>query len=135
MKKTVLKLSELSCGHCVASTKKALEAVPGVVSADVTIDKAVVLGDVDAHALIKAVEDAGYKAQLENDDHTIVLHLSDLSCDHCVGTTKKALEAVPGVSDVQVSLDKAIVKGDASPEALIAAVEKAGYKATLADAK
>lgn len=132
MKTTILTLSELSCGHCVASTKKALEAVPGVESADVTLDKAVVVGDVDAHALIKAVADAGYKAELAHDDHKVELALSDLSCGHCVATTKKALEAVDGVRHVEITVDHATVTGDADPQALINAVKAAGYNAKLA---
>lgn len=61
---TVLALQGLSCMHCVGSTRKALEAVPGVTAADVTIDNATVTGDVDPQTLIKAVEEAGYNANL-----------------------------------------------------------------------
>ncbi|MDW5505654.1 cation transporter [Pseudomonas lundensis] len=61
---TVLALQGLSCMHCVGSTRKALEAVPGVTAADVTIDNATVTGDVDPQTLIKAVEEAGYHANL-----------------------------------------------------------------------
>ena len=48
---------------------------------------------------------------------------------HCVGTTRKALEAVPGVFAADVAIDSAKVYGDADPQALIAAVEDAGYHA------
>jgi Cu+-exporting ATPase len=51
---------------------------------------------------------------------------------HCVGSTRKALEAVPGVSAVEVALDSAKVTGDVAPQMLINAVEQAGYQATLA---
>lgn len=65
---TVLNLQGLSCGHCVASTRKALEAVSGTQEVEVTIDKAVVKGDATSQSLIDAVENAGYHAQLSADE-------------------------------------------------------------------
>lgn len=59
---TELTLSGLSCGHCVASTRQALAAVPGVKAADVRLDHAAVYGAADPLALIQAVEQAGYHA-------------------------------------------------------------------------
>ncbi|WP_413740116.1 copper-exporting P-type ATPase CopA [Sodalis sp. RH14] len=61
---TELQLSGLSCGHCVATTRKALAAVPGVNAAEVTLDHAGVYGAADPAALIRAVEQAGYQAIL-----------------------------------------------------------------------
>ncbi|CAI1517292.1 Copper-exporting P-type ATPase A [Serratia proteamaculans] len=61
-----------------------------------------------------------------------VLALQGLTCMHCVGSTRKALETVPGVTAVDVALDSAKVTGDADPQTLINAVEQAGYQATLA---
>lgn len=59
-----LKIEGMMCEHCVAHVKKGLEAVDGVVSADVSLEKknAVVTlsGDVPDAVLAKAVEDAGY---------------------------------------------------------------------------
>jgi Cu+-exporting ATPase len=63
---------------------------------------------------------------------TTVLALQGLSCMHCVGSTRKALEAVPGVTAADVAIDSAKVTGDADPQTLINAVEQAGYHATLA---
>lgn len=63
---------------------------------------------------------------------TTVLNLEGLSCGHCVASTRKALEAVPGTTQVEVELNKAIVQSSASSQLLIAAVEEAGYHAELA---
>lgn len=65
---------------------------------------------------------------------TTVLALQGLSCMHCVGNTRKALEAVPGVTAVDVTIDSATVTGDATPQQLINAVEQAGYHASEAGA-
>jgi len=61
-----------------------------------------------------------------------VLALQGLTCMHCVGSTRKALEAVPGVTAVDVAIDSAKVTGDVAPQPLINAVEQAGYHASLA---
>lgn len=63
---------------------------------------------------------------------TTVLNLEGLSCRHCVASTRKALEAVPGTTQVEVELNKAVVQSSASSQQLIAAVEEAGYHAELA---
>ncbi|MBU4326576.1 MAG: heavy-metal-associated domain-containing protein [Proteobacteria bacterium] len=34
------------------------------------------------------------------------IKIKGMSCQHCVGSTKKALEAIPGISNVQIDLEK-----------------------------
>jgi P-type Cu+ transporter len=164
---TVLALQGLSCMHCVGSTRKALEAVPGVTTADVTIDSAKVTGDADPQTLIEAVEQAGYHASLagadshpkteplvdatpslpetqsaaqvltpatsEQDDDSVQLLLSGMSCASCVSKVQNALQSVPGVEQARVNLAErsALITGAANPQQLIAAVEKAGYGAEM----
>ena len=64
------------------------------------------------------------------------LVIDGMSCMHCVAHVKEALEAVPGVRNVEVSLDEGTAKLEAgmlaSDEKLVAAVEAAGYKAQMA---
>lgn len=59
--------------------------------------------------------------------------IKGMSCEHCAAHVKEALEAIAGVSSVQVSLTEknAMVEhGDlVAPEALKAAVNEAGYEA------
>lgn len=64
---TTLKVTGMTCGHCVAAVTKALEAVPGVEKADVSLEKAqaVVSGDADRQAMIDAVKEEGYEAQAQ----------------------------------------------------------------------
>ena len=66
---------------------------------------------------------------------TISFAVGGMSCAACVGRVEKALRAVPGVADASVNLatERATVQtlaGGATPEQLIAAVEKAGYAAS-----
>ncbi len=61
------------------------------------------------------------------------LKVEGMTCGHCVMHVTKALKAVIGVQDAQVSLEKAeaLVSGEGSLDAstLVRAVESAGYKA------
>ena len=61
------------------------------------------------------------------------IKIEGMMCMHCVAYVKEALEKVPGVSKVEVSLENknAIVEGDAKNEDLIKAVVDAGYKAEM----
>ncbi len=62
---TELEIDGMTCGHCVAGVKRALEAVPGVVSAEVSLaeGRAHVKGDAPRGALQAAVEDEGYSVR------------------------------------------------------------------------
>lgn len=64
----------------------------------------------------------------------IELKVKGMSCQHCVKAVSEALASVPGVSRVvSVELDsgRALVEGDAEPEALASAVAEAGYEAEV----
>ena len=65
----ILKVEGMSCNHCVASVKKALEGIDGVREADVSLeDKSARVEfdkDLADEVLVKAVEDAGYSAKIE----------------------------------------------------------------------
>ncbi|KEF33940.1 MULTISPECIES: CopZ family metallochaperone [Deinococcus] len=65
---------------------------------------------------------------------TTELTISGMSCGHCVKAVETALRGVPGVQDVRVDLaaGRATVEGQASPEALMAAVKEEGYGAAVA---
>ncbi|MCC6609057.1 MAG: heavy-metal-associated domain-containing protein [Burkholderiales bacterium] len=67
MQATTLKVTGMTCNHCVMSVTKALKQVPGVESADVSLEQAqaVVKGTADAQSLIKAVKEEGYDAALQ----------------------------------------------------------------------
>ena len=64
MKKTI-RIEGMMCGHCSGRVKKALEAVAGVETAEVSHEtgtaEVTLRGHVSGEALAKAVTDAGYK--------------------------------------------------------------------------
>lgn len=56
----------MTCHHCVHAVTKALQAVAGVEKVSVSLDagRAHVEGNANPPALIRAVEEEGYKAQV-----------------------------------------------------------------------
>ncbi|EON3358158.1 copper-exporting P-type ATPase CopA [Yersinia enterocolitica] len=131
---TVLALHGLSCMNCAKRVKTALESREDVHHAEVNVHYAKVTGEADTATLIDTVKQAGYQAE-EAQTPDIELQLSGLSCGHCTESTRKALEAVPGVIVADVSLDNAKVYGKVEAQTLIDAVEQAGYHATLPGAQ
>ena len=63
------------------------------------------------------------------------LHITGMTCGHCVKHVEQALRQVPGVTAVAVDLASgtARVEGAADPAALVAAVEAEDYTATVQD--
>ena len=63
------------------------------------------------------------------------LNITGMSCGHCVSHVKSALEEVDGVSLADVSLEKhqadVTFSSEVTDEALVAAVEGAGYEAEV----
>jgi copper chaperone CopZ len=64
METTTLSITGMTCGHCVASVRKALSAVPGVQVQDVRIGSATLEATTPAalDGAVAAVQDAGYDA-------------------------------------------------------------------------
>ena len=60
-----LKVSGMTCAHCVAAVSRAVRAVPGAGDVTVSLDRGevVVTGDPDLRAVRDAVAEEGYEAQ------------------------------------------------------------------------
>lgn len=138
----ILSISGMMRDHCVMHVTEALKSVAGVQNAVVSLDppQALVTGvDLEIPALIKVVEEAGYGASLKEDSqHSIVLDISGMMCDHCVMHVRQALESVPGVKSASVDLEsksaKVYLDSDSDvdiSEKLIQEVKEAGYDARL----
>jgi len=57
-----------------------------------------------------------------------------MKCQHCVQTTTKAVEALPGYqsSEIDLAAGTLTVVGDIDPAAVCAAVTEAGFPTTVA---
>lgn len=122
--------SGLTCGGCVSTVKGALDAVPGVTSATVTLTGAAVAGSASAEACVAAA--AGVGKTLAPITRR-VYSVEGMTCGGCVGGVKEAIQGVRGVESVEVELEgRAVVVGSYA-----AGVEEAvggvGKKAVLVE--
>ncbi len=141
---TTFDVDGMTCASCVRRVEKALEKVDGVQQAQVNLatETATVtaLESVTPDTLRSAVEKAGYtpgtitEPQPEPqtiDDISVSFEVDGMTCASCVRRVEKALEKVPGVSNVGVNLatETATVHIDQSvtADAIEAAVTGAGY--------
>lgn len=69
---TQLNVTGMTCGHCQSAVTKALKAVPGVEAAEVDLasGRAVIHGAALPEALMEAVADEGYSAEVVRADAT-----------------------------------------------------------------
>ncbi len=127
-----LPISGMTCASCAGRVERALRKVPGVTAAAVNLASEQVRVDADGSelaTLIQAVETAGYGVPTQ----VVELTIEGMTCASCVGRVERALLKVPGVRSAAVNLasERARVEllGTLEPNALIQAVESAGYHA------
>ncbi|MCF1958444.1 copper ion binding protein, partial [Escherichia coli] len=68
-----------------------------------------------------------------DDDSSVQLLIDGMTCASCVSKVHKALQSVDGVENVRVNLAErsALVTGEIDHDALVTAIEKAGYGAEI----
>jgi Au+-exporting ATPase len=130
-----LPIEGMTCASCVGRVEAALRKVAGVgsVAVNLATERAEVRssegGAVDRAALVQAIEAAGYDVPAQ----TIELSIEGMTCASCVGRVERSLQAVPGVVQATANLatERATVRGVAAADALVAAIDKAGYEARI----
>ncbi|MDH1659163.1 heavy metal translocating P-type ATPase [Pseudomonas mosselii] len=129
-----LPIGGMTCASCAGRVERALRKVTGTehVSVNLATEQARVQAPADSlPALVDAVRDAGYSVPTR----TLELQIGGMTCASCAGRVERALGKLPGVEQISVNLasERAhleVLEG-VDDGALIAAVEKAGYSATL----
>ncbi|AEJ61000.1 heavy metal translocating P-type ATPase [Spirochaeta thermophila DSM 6578] len=134
----VLDIEGMSCTSCAQRVKKALSSREGVREAEVDFPshraKVVVEGAVAMEELLKAVEEAGYRARLAEVGEVAVktYRVEGMSCTSCAQRVKRALEKVEGVQEAEVSFAsgeaRVVLQEEVPDEVLAHAVEDAGYR-------
>lgn len=58
------------------------------------------------------------------------IQIKGMSCQHCVASVTKALEELPGISDVQVNLDsgEALYQGEVDEQKIRQAIDNIGFE-------
>lgn len=128
----------MSCASCVRRVERAIAAVPGVEHVDVNLatERASVLTapGLKAAAVADVLRAVGYPPVEE----TIDLTITGMTCASCSGRVERVLLAIPGVVTAEVNLatERARVRllaGGARASDLATAIERAGYKARVAE--
>lgn len=59
-----------------------------------------------------------------------IIQIKGMTCQHCVASTKEALEKIPGIHDVKVDLDKgeASYSGEVDQKQVKEAIERIGFE-------
>ncbi|MEJ2029174.1 MAG: heavy metal translocating P-type ATPase [Maritimibacter sp.] len=134
----ILSVEGMSCASCVGRVVRGLSAVDGINDVAVNLASETAQLHLDSpERLLEAadtLDKLGYPARRAE----VVLSISSMTCASCVGRVDRALEALPGVLEVNVNLasDTARVsylEGSVTPEALIAATTAIGYPAEIAE--
>ncbi|NGZ86723.1 heavy metal translocating P-type ATPase [Duganella aceris] len=127
-----LPISGMTCASCAGRVERALSKVSGAenVSVNLATEQVRLQAPADSlPALLSAVDAAGYAVP----SASVELAIDGMTCASCSGRVEKALAKLPGVASVSVNLasERAHIEllGNVSTDALVAAVEKAGYAA------
>ncbi|MER3457162.1 MAG: heavy metal translocating P-type ATPase [candidate division GAL15 bacterium] len=135
MSRVVLPIEGMSCASCVANVEQALRQVPGVreVRVSLATEQATVEYDpsaADLQDFRRAVEEVGYRLRRA----TVTLRVTGMTCASCVENVRRALQALPGVLEVSVSLPTETAHVEYLPGAMtvrdmLTAVREVGYGA------
>lgn len=140
-----IKVLGMMCEHCVRRVTKALESLPGIEEVEVSLaeEKACFNWDsslTDRRSIYHAIEEAGYEVndpEYKESSGKVPGQVSvyGMTCEHCVSRVSKALEKVPGMENVHVSLQDSQANFNYDPdqvkeEDIREAIEEAGYSTT-----
>ncbi len=133
-KKTVLKITGMTCATCAKTIEKSLSHLDGVFDTTINLgtESAAIEYDTSKLEVVdleKAVRDAGYDVI----DERAVLKIGGMTCATCVATIENSLKKMDGTIDVNVNLgaEKAFVTYNptiATITDMKRAIEDAGYQ-------
>lgn len=135
----VLPVNGMTCAACAVRIEKNVARLPGVVDVHVNLAseraRVVLEEGTTWRDVVARIEKTGYSVPT----HTLELNIEGMTCAACATRIEKVVGRVDAVQSVHVNLasEKAhitYVPGAVQEQALLRAVEKAGYSATLTSA-
>jgi Cu+-exporting ATPase len=139
------KVNGMSCSSCSNNVQKKLNALDGIINANISIatEKGQVDYDsniVDVKTILSTVDNLGYEAILDEEKNTqkVTLKIKGMSCTACAGTIEKSLTKMDGIvtANVNFAAEKATVEYDAKKVRLMDLQKKVaslGYELDLED--
>ena len=132
-----LPLAGMTCAACAARIERVLNRLPGVAaSVNLASERARIElagGETSPQQIVESIEKAGFAVPQQ----TLELAIEGMTCAACSTRLEKVLNRLPGVdAAVNLAAERARIRytpGVADAALLITAVEKAGFKASVAD--
>jgi mercuric ion transport protein len=150
-KQVTLELKGMTCAGCVPNVTRALKGIPGIYKAQVTYkpQRAVIRFNpqkTNPGQFIAAIKKAGYQARISDKKKKAVglvkvkqvtLEITGMTCGGCIVNVKNALKKVKGIVSASITYkpQRAVIRYHAKKARvgqMIAAIQKAGYKAKRA---
>lgn len=141
--KANFKIDGMTCSSCAMIIQKKLNSLDGIVNANINIatEKGQVEYDrtkIDIQAILKGVEDAGYKGMLEEENNTekVTLKVKDMTCTVCASKIETTLRQMEGVisANVNFAVEKVTIEYDSKKVRVIDMQKKVvglGYELNL----
>ncbi len=135
----IVKISGMTCTHCVNAITKALNSLDevGFISVNLETGIARIKGrSLDKEVIKNEIESLGYKVEgveiLRRDaSDMLMVKIKGMTCSHCAMSVKKGLERIPYVENVAVDIDKGearIEGGNIDNELIKKEVRELGYE-------
>lgn len=133
-----LPVEGMTCASCAARIEKNVAKMPGVKEVNVNLAseraRVVLDGTTSWHEVVEKIEKTGYKVPLQELD----LNIEGMTCASCSARIEKVVGKLPGVDSIHVNLASekghvVFVSGFVKESDILAAVQKAGYGAKVAD--
>lgn len=142
-KKLVFKIEGMTCSSCANNIEKKLKSLDGILTTNINIatEKGQVEYDsskIDEKAILKGVEDAGYKGNVEEEkkQEKVTLKVHGMTCTACSSRVEKALNNMDGIISANVNFpaEKVTIEYDSSQLRLLdikKKVSQVGYELDL----
>lgn len=137
------KIEGMTCSACSTAVQRAIAKIPGVNESEVNLlmNQATVTFDdsVSDSQIIEAIQNAGYQAQVIQDNKELELDIEGMTCANCSLAVERALAKQEGVESIEVNLitNKAQVTFNPglikTPE-ILEVIKEAGYGASVSEA-
>ncbi|KAI0702855.1 heavy metal translocatin [Cytidiella melzeri] len=149
----------MTCASCINTITRCVSDIPGVSEVAVNLlgkSATVLVDDASrADAVVEAIEDAGYEAEVVSVQSTkpkpsrakdqprnnfdgpfyLTLSVGGMTCSSCTTTITSLLDGMPGVSEAALSLvgksAAALIQRKDLAEQIVQTIEEAGYEADI----
>lgn len=143
----LIRIGGMTCSACSSSITNALNDEPGVIDVSISLlteegKIAYNSSEVNIERIIEVIEDCGFDASVITNDKSpddqlieTVASITGMTCGSCSASITKALENIPGITSVSISLlteeGKIIHESSVDDDTIIQTIENCGFEASI----